>query len=159
MRAREGHSWHAVKKSHISLWVGPLIFSHSPIKAWQAAPALLFLTLPCPINLISEAFWFAVETGLGNRTGRSCQSIQLIHPVWSAVSVSPGDHTVQITCVVFDLSCSKYLSLLCLWRAYFEAEYIWAQCLPTSLPSHCLLCALWVKTGKVFLFHCKTTSR
>lgn len=126
MHAQEGHSWCAVKKSYISFWDRPLIFSHSPIKAWQAALALLFLTLPCPINLISEAFWFTVETGLGNRTGRSCQSIQLAHPVWSEVSASPGDHTVQITCVVFDLSRSKYLLLLRLWRAYFESEYIWA---------------------------------
>lgn len=101
-----------------------MIFTHSPIKAWQAVLALLFLTLPCPINLISQAFGFTVETGLGNRTGRSCQSIQLTHPVWSEVSASPGDHAVQITYVVFDLSCSKYLSLLCLWRAYFESEYI-----------------------------------
>lgn len=123
MHARRGHSLHAVKKSHF-LRDRPLIFFHSPIKAWQAVLALLFLTLPCPINLISEAFWFTVETGLGTRTGRSCQSIQLTHPVWSEVSACPGDYTVQITCVVFDVSCSKYRLLLCLWRAYFESEYI-----------------------------------
>lgn len=104
----------------IYLWY----FFHSTIKAWQAVLALLFLTLPCPINLISEAFWFTVETRLGNRGGRSCQSIQLTHTVWSEVSASPGDHTVQITCAVFDLSRTKYLLVLCLSCAYFHSEYV-----------------------------------
>lgn len=99
-------------------WDTPLIFSNSHIKAWQTVLVLLFLTLPCPINLISEAFWFAVETGPGIRTGRSCQSVQLAHP---------GDYTVQITCVVFDVSCcKKIVRYFACGGAYLEPGNIWA---------------------------------
>jgi len=62
------------KKYPTFLWRIPLIFSYSNIKVWQAVLALLSLPLPCPARLISESFWFTVETGPANCAGRSCQT-------------------------------------------------------------------------------------
>lgn len=45
-----------LKKSHVSFEDKPLVFTHSPIKVWQALLALLSPTLPWPADLISEAF-------------------------------------------------------------------------------------------------------
>lgn len=97
-------------KIHISFKDKALIFSYSPIKAWQAVLTLVFFTLPCPINLISEAFWVTVETGLGNSRGRSCQSIQLTHTVWSDVSACPEItlYRLPVLCLIFpaaNISC------------------------------------------------------
>lgn len=82
-----------------------LIFSHSLIKAWQSVLALLlFFSLHLPNKShIRDAFDLRLKQVCGNRTGRSCQSIQLPRPVWSDLSVNPRHHTVHITWVAFHL--------------------------------------------------------